>query len=66
MKTGLTEQAIVKRLRQALLEQRPVFCELPTAYYLLDAKGGVVDKDVNIERLARQLGVALRRKTLEK
>jgi hypothetical protein len=33
---------------------------------LLDTKGVVVDKDVNVERLARQLGVALRRKTLEK
>ncbi|MGB8632250.1 MAG: hypothetical protein WCD69_23215 [Xanthobacteraceae bacterium] len=34
-------------------------------YYLLGAKG-VVDKDVNIERLARQLGVVLPRKALEK
>jgi hypothetical protein len=31
---------------------------------LLDAKG-VVDKDVDIEQLARQLGVVLARNTLE-
>ena len=34
-------------------------------YYLLDKKG-VIDKNVNIERLARQLGVVLPRKMLEK
>ena len=71
---GVTEQAVVKRLRRALLNKGQ-YLHIADGrkqrrwgfgrYYLLDAKG-VVDKDVNIERLARQLGVVLPRKTLER
>ena len=74
MKIGVTEQTVVKRLRRALLYKR-LYLRVADSreqkrwgfgrYYLLDKKG-VVDKDVNVERLARQLGVALRRKTLER
>ena len=69
MKIGGTEQAVVKRLRRALLNNGQ-YLHIADGrkqrhwgfgrYYLLDAKG-VVDKDVNIERLARQLGVVLPR-----
>jgi hypothetical protein len=74
MKIGVPEQTVVKRLRRALLN-KGLYLRVADSrkqkrwgfggYYLLDKKG-VVDKDVNVERLARQLGVALRRKTLEK
>jgi hypothetical protein len=74
MKIGLTEQAVVKRLRQALLTKGQYLCKADSRkqkrwgfgrYYLLDSKG-VVDRDVNIEQLARQLGVVLPRKALDK
>jgi hypothetical protein len=73
MKIGTTEQAVVKRLKRALLTKGQYLRIADSRkqkrwgfgrYYLLDAKG-VVDKDVNIEQLARQLGVVLARNTLE-
>jgi hypothetical protein len=73
MKIGVTEQAVIKRLHRVLLTKGLYLRKADSRkqkrwgfgrYYLLDSKG-VVDKDVNIERLARQLGMALPRKTLE-
>jgi hypothetical protein len=74
MKIGTTEQAVVKRLKRALLTKGQYLRIADSRkqkrwgfgrYYLLDAKG-VVDKDVNIERLAQKLSVVLPRKTLER
>jgi hypothetical protein len=74
MKIGVTEQTVVKRFRRALLNKGQYLHVADSRkqrrwgfgrYYLLDTNG-VIDKDVNIERLARQLGVVLPRKTLEK
>jgi hypothetical protein len=74
MKIGLTEQAVVKRLQRALLTEGKHLRKADSRrqkrwglgrYYLLDAKG-VVDKDVNIEQLARKLGVVLPRRMLER
>jgi hypothetical protein len=74
MKIGVTEGALIKRLQRALLPKGQYLRMADSRkqkrwgfgrYYLLDTKG-VVDKDVNIERLARQLGVVLPRKTLKK
>ena len=73
MNIGVTEAAIIKRFRRALLTKGQYLRKADSKkqkrwgfgrYYLLDKKG-VVEKDVNIERLARQLGVVLPRKTLE-
>ena len=73
MKIGVTEQAVVRRLQRALLTKGQYLRIAESRrqkrwgfgrYYLLDTHG-VIDKDVNIERLARQLGVVLPRKTLE-
>jgi hypothetical protein len=69
MKIGVTERAVVKRLKRALLTKGQYLRVADGRkqkrwgfgrYYLLDAKG-VVDKDVNIERMARQLGVVVPR-----
>jgi hypothetical protein len=69
MKIGITEQAVLKRLKQALLTEGRYLRVADSRkqkrwgfgrYYLLDKKG-VVDKDVNIELLARRLGVPLPR-----
>jgi len=74
MKIGLTEQAVVKRLQRALLTEGKHLRKADSRrqkrwglgwYYLLDAKG-VVDKEVNIEQLARELGVVLPRRMLER
>jgi hypothetical protein len=74
MKIGITEKAVVNRLNRPLLVKGQYLRIADSRkqkrwgfgrYYLLDKKG-VVDKDVNIERLARQLGVVVPRKTLEK
>jgi hypothetical protein len=71
MKIGVTEQAVVKRLKRALLTKSQYLRVADGRkqkrwgfgrYYLLDAKG-VVDKDVNTKRLAQQLGVVLPRGT---
>ena len=73
MKISVTEQAVVRRLHRALLIKGQYLRKADSRkqkrwglgrYYLLDAKG-VVDKDVDIEQLARQLGVVLARNTLE-
>ena len=73
MKIGITERAVVKRLKRPLLIKGQYLRVADSRkqkrwgfgrYYLLGSKG-VVDKDVNIERLAQRLGV-LRRKPLEK
>jgi hypothetical protein len=69
MKIGVTEQAVVKRLKRALLTKGQYLRVADSRkqkrwgfgrYYLLDAKG-VVDKDINIKLLARRLGVPLPR-----
>jgi hypothetical protein len=69
MKIGATEEAVIKRFRRALLTKGQYLRKADSKkqkrwglgrYYLLDAKG-VVDKDVNIEQLARQLRVPLPR-----
>jgi hypothetical protein len=73
MKIGVMEQTVIKRFRRALLNKGQYLRVADGRkqkrwgfgrYYLLDTNG-VIDKDVNIERLARQLGVVLPRKTLE-
>jgi hypothetical protein len=70
MKIGVTEEAVVKRLQRALLANGQYLRVADSRkqkrwglgrYYLLDAKG-VIDKNVNIEQLARKLGVVVPRK----
>jgi hypothetical protein len=70
MKIGVTEEAVVKRLQRALLANGQYLRVADSRkqkrwglgrYYLLDAKG-VIDKNVNIEQLARKFGVVVPRK----
>jgi hypothetical protein len=70
MKIGVTEEAVVKRLNRALLTKGQYLRKADSRkqkrwglgrYYLLDAKG-VIGKNVNIEQLARKLGVVVPRK----
>jgi hypothetical protein len=70
MKIGITERAVVKRLKPHLLIKGQYLRVADSKkqkrwgfgrYYLLDRKG-VVEKDVNIEQLARQLGVVVSRR----
>jgi hypothetical protein len=74
MKIGVTEEAVVKRLQRALLANGQYLRVADSRkqkrwgfgrYYLLDAKG-VIDKNVNIEQLARKLGVVVSRKAPER
>ena len=70
MKIAVTERAVIKRLKRPLLNKGQ-YLHIANSrkqkrwglgrYYLLDKKG-VVDKDVNIEQLARQLGVVMPRR----
>ena len=65
MKIGVTEDAVVKRLQRALLTKGQYLRRADSRkqkrwglgrYYLLAAKG-VADKNVNIEKLAREMKV---------
>jgi hypothetical protein len=70
----VTEGVVVARLRRSLLA-RGKYLRVATSrkqkrwglgrYYLLDAKG-VVHKDLDIEKLARKLGLLHSWETLEK
>jgi hypothetical protein len=74
MRGRVTEEAVVARLRRALLSKGK-YLRLADSrrqkrwglghYYMLDAKG-VVDKDVDVEKLARQLGLLDPWETLDK
>ena len=73
MMVGVTEIALLERLQRAL-RRRGRFLRVADSkkqkrwglghYYIVGPKG-VVDKDVNIEKLARQLGLLDPWETLE-
>jgi hypothetical protein len=65
MKITVTERAVFKRLQRYLLTKGKYLrnakrgkqvCEGLGRYYLVDAKG-IVDKDIDIEKMARELAL---------